>query len=61
MTIWLSLMLLPMKHMMVVYRDLCRQGQAAGLANQHIFADFPMRAGLAFANQKFDFVLIAHL
>jgi hypothetical protein len=39
-----------MKHMVVVYCDLRGQGQATGFANQHILADFPMRAGLAFAN-----------
>jgi hypothetical protein len=60
-TIWLPLVLLPMKHMVVFYSNLRRQGQTTGFANQHILADFPMRAGLAFTNQKFDFFLIAHL
>jgi hypothetical protein len=59
--IWLPLVLLPMKHVVVVHSDLRGQGQAAGFANQDILAYFPMCAGLAFANQKFDFVLVAHL
>jgi hypothetical protein len=58
---WLPLVLLPMKHIVVVYSDLRGQGQATGFANQHIPADFPMGAGLAFTNQEFDFFLIAHL
>jgi hypothetical protein len=50
-----------MKHVVVVHSDLRGQHQAAGLANQHFPADFPMRTIFALANQKFDFLLIAHL
>jgi hypothetical protein len=50
-----------MKHVMVVDGDLCGQRQAAGLADQDLFADLPMRAVLAFTNQKLNFFLIAHL
>jgi hypothetical protein len=50
-----------MEHMVVVYVNLGGQGQAAGLANQHILADLPMRAVLAFTNQKFNFLFSAHL
>jgi hypothetical protein len=50
-----------MKHLMVGYGDFRWKGQAAGLANQDLFADLPMCAVLAFTNQKFDFILIAHL
>jgi hypothetical protein len=57
----LPLVFLPMKHVVVVYGDLRRQGQAAGLANQDILADFPMRAVLALTNQKFNFLFAAHL
>ena len=57
----LPLMLLPMKHMVVVYSDCRGQRQATCLANQHILADFPMGAGLALANLEFNFVLVAHL
>ena len=50
-----------MKHIVVFDGDLRRKGQTAGLANQDLFADLPVRAGLAFSNQKFDFFLVAHL
>jgi hypothetical protein len=57
----LALVLLPMKHVVIVHGNLRGQDQAAGLADQHIPADLPMRAVLAFTNQKFDFLFAAHL
>jgi hypothetical protein len=50
-----------MEHVVVLYGDLCGQGQAAGLADQHFLADLPMRAVLAFTNQNFNFLFAAHL
>jgi len=50
-----------MKHMVVVYCDLRGKRQAAGFADQNFFANLPVSAFLAFTNQKFNFVLAAHL
>jgi len=50
-----------MKHMVIVYLNLRRQGEAAGFADQHIFADLPVSAVLAFTDQKFNLFFAAHL
>jgi hypothetical protein len=39
-----------MKHVVIIDCDLGGKGQTAGLANQHIFADFPMGTVFALAN-----------
>jgi hypothetical protein len=49
-----------MKHVVIVHFDLRGQRQAAGLADQNLFADLPVRAGFAFTDQKFDFFFVAH-
>jgi hypothetical protein len=59
--IGLAFVLLPMKHMVVVHFDLRGQRQAAGLADQDLFADLPVGAILTLTNQKLDLFLIAHL
>jgi hypothetical protein len=57
----LPLVLVPMEHMVVVYGNFCGHGKAAGHANQHILADLPMCAVLAFTYQNFNFLFSAHL
>jgi hypothetical protein len=50
-----------MQHVVVVHRDLGGKRQTAGLADDDALSDFPVRAGLALANQKVDLFSFFHL
>lgn len=57
----LSIVLLPVQHVMIVDGDLGGDFQPAGLAEDHVLPNFPVGAGLAFAYKQIDLFFPAHL
>jgi hypothetical protein len=53
--------LLPVKHVVIVDDDFRRDFEAACLAQDKVSPDFPVRTGLALANQQVNLLLVGHL
>ena len=53
-------MFLPVEHVVVFYHDFCRQGKATGFTENEVLTNFPIRAGLAFTDQKLGFFFRGH-
>ena len=53
-------MFLPVEHVVIFYHDFGRQSEAAGFTEDEVLANFPIRAGLAFADQELGFFFRGH-